>query len=132
MTEGPGYGAPPVGPYRLAGIMRIVPLGELFIPLPLRWGLRGDSHLWEAMRLRFADVECPADQWALIDAVRLAFEDLTGVRLDANIGHVPVASYQTGSGISDGVVDGGWWYHIGQALLLDRWNVARANGHHAR
>jgi hypothetical protein len=111
--------------------MRVVTLAELFTPRPLRWGLRGDPYLWEAMRLRFVDIECPANQWALIDAVRRAFEDLTGVRLDANTGHVPVEAYRTGSGISDGVVDGDWWYHIGQALLLDRWNVARAKGHHA-
>jgi molybdenum cofactor cytidylyltransferase len=110
----------------------VVTLGELFTPVPLRWGLRGDPHLWEAMRQRFADHAFPADQWSLMDAVRSAFEELTGVRLDANIGHVPIPAYRTGSGISDGVVDGDWWHDVGQALLLDRWNVASASDHHAR
>jgi hypothetical protein len=110
----------------------VVTLGDLFTPVPLRWGLRGDPHLWEAMRLQFAQDALPADQWALIDAVRAAFEELTGVRLGANIGHVPIPAYRTGSGISDGVVDGDWWHDVGQALLLDRWNVASASEQRAR
>jgi molybdenum cofactor cytidylyltransferase len=107
-------------------------MAELFTPVPLRWGLRGDPHLWEAMRLRFTDDAFPANQWALIDAVHSAFEELTGVRLRANIGHVSIPAYRTGSGMSDGVVDGDWWHDVGQALLLDRWNVASASEHRAR
>jgi hypothetical protein len=105
----------------------MVTLGELFEPLPLRWGLRGDPHLWKAMRVRFADVAFPAHEFALLDAVRSAFEELTGVQLSAHIGHVPVPQYSTGSGMSDGVVDGGWWHNVGLALLLDRWNLARTS-----
>jgi hypothetical protein len=101
-------------------------MGDLFEPLPMRWGLRGDPHLWKAMRQRFADVPYPANQWALLDAVRAAFEELTGVGLAANIGHIPIEAYRIGSGISDGVVDGDWWHTVAQALLLDRWNVAGA------
>jgi len=110
----------------------VVTLGDLFTPAPLRWGLRGDVHLWEAMRLRFADDDFPADEWALLNAVRAAFEELTGVRLGRDIGHIEVPAYRTGSGISDGVVDGGWWHDIGQILLLDRWNVATVSRHRAR
>lgn len=100
-------------------------LGELFDPVPLRFGLRGDPRLWEAMRLRFADEAFPANQWDLLAAVGTAFQELTGVRLARDIGHIPVAAFRTGSGMSDGVVDGDWWHTVGQALLLDRWNVAR-------
>lgn len=107
-------------------------MGELFTPVPLRWGLRGDPHLWEAMRLRLADEAFPANHFALMDAVRVAFEELTGVRLDAKISRIEMPAYRTGSGISDGVVDGGWWHHVGQALLLDRWNVASAREDRAR
>jgi hypothetical protein len=107
-------------------------LGELFAPRPLRWGLRGDPHLWEDMRLRFADDAFPTDEGSLLRAVRSAFEELTGVRLEANTGHVPVPAYRRGSGISDGVVDGNWWHNVGLALLLDRWNVATAHERPAR
>jgi molybdenum cofactor cytidylyltransferase len=103
-----------------------VTFGDLFTPVPLRWSLRGDPHLWEAMRLRFAAQPLPADQWALADAVRAAFQELTGAPLAADAGQVPMPAYRIGRGISDGVVDGGWWHHTGLTLLLDRWNVASA------
>ncbi len=109
-----------------ADIMGTVTFGDLFTPVPLRWGLRGDPHLWEALRLRFAAQPLPADQWTLAEAVGSAFRELTGVPLAADAGHVPMPAYRIGRGISDGVVDGGWWHDTGLTLLLDRWNVASA------
>jgi hypothetical protein len=102
-----------------------VTLDELFTPEPLRWGLRGDPHLWEAMRLQFIGHAYPADEWEMLDAVRVAFEELTGAALSENIGHLRMQAFSTGSGMSDGWLDGNWWHEVGLALLLDRWHVAR-------
>ncbi|MEU4690323.1 hypothetical protein [Actinoplanes sp. NPDC023714] len=98
---------------------------ELFEPEPLRWGRRGDPHLWAAMRERFAGQPLPENQFALADAVRTAFEELTGARLDGRTDHIGVAAYRVGSGMSDGMVSGKWWFEVGRALIADRWNVAR-------
>ncbi|MBW6437456.1 hypothetical protein KZ829_27360 [Actinoplanes hulinensis] len=99
-------------------------LGDLFDPPPLRWGLRGDPHLWQAMRRRFADDDLPADKQALEKAVETAFEEITGARMGDGTGVVRMPEYRIGSGMSDGMVSGEWWHTSARVLLRDRWHVA--------
>ncbi|MGG6296193.1 hypothetical protein ACQ4M4_17530 [Leptolyngbya sp. AN02str] len=53
-------------------------VGDLFEKTPRQWGLRGDPHLWSAMRDRFANTPIPAIASDLETLIEQAFEELTG------------------------------------------------------
>lgn len=44
---------------------------------PKQWGLRGDPHLWNEMRERFAETPIPETWEELIALIETAFEEMT-------------------------------------------------------
>lgn len=57
-------------------------LDVLFTPPEVQWGLRGDPHVWELLRVDLSDVRIPASADAAIRLVHESFTRITGVRLD--------------------------------------------------
>lgn len=95
-------------------------LGDAFDVRHRQWGLRGDPHVWAALRDETATVPTPADD----DGIRRAFVDalrrVADVDLDVD-GDEPVARAQFAhGGMSSGMVDVGWWRHKGVPLLVER------------
>lgn len=106
-------------------------LDELFARRPLRWGLRGDPFVWDAMRERFRGSALPADMWELRKLLEQAFAQIVGVRLGE--GDDPDAvvfreEFGIGSGISDGHVSLRFWSETAIPILLDRWAAVSEGG----
>jgi hypothetical protein len=53
-------------------------IGELFAEEPARWGLRGDPHLWRAMREHLSSAPLPASVVDLEEQIEQAFLTLSG------------------------------------------------------
>jgi hypothetical protein len=56
-------------------------MGGLFEPEPSRWGLRGDPHLWRALRDHLCDHEIPASPAGVTSLLHAAFGEVAGVNL---------------------------------------------------
>jgi hypothetical protein len=61
--------------------MATATMSALFDPEPRRWGLRGDPHLWSALRDHLRDREIPAAQAEVVGLLHAAFSELVGVDL---------------------------------------------------
>lgn len=97
---------------------------DLFDPPPATWGLRGDPHLWHALRDRFAGHPLPGDSAELAAAVEAAFRDIVG---QGWTGETPVAVAALRSdrgGMSNGLVSPPWWRETALPLLAERWRAA--------
>jgi hypothetical protein len=57
-------------------------LDVLFSPPPAQWGLRGDPHVWELLRVDLSDERIPATAEIAIGQVHDSFARIMGVRLD--------------------------------------------------
>jgi hypothetical protein len=57
-------------------------LDVLFAAPEVQWGLRGDPHVWELLRVDLSDVRIPASADTAIRLVHESFERILGVRLD--------------------------------------------------
>lgn len=95
-------------------------LGDAFDVRHRQWGLRGDPHVWTALREATATVPTPATT----DGVRAAFVEamrrVADVDLDAG-SREPVGREQFAhGGMSSGMVDVGWWLDKGLPLLVER------------
>ena len=53
-------------------------VATLFEEEPMRWGLRGDPHLWNEMREHFEEKPLPESVDELIKLIETLFEALTG------------------------------------------------------
>ncbi|OEV04320.1 hypothetical protein [Streptomyces oceani] len=58
-----------------------VKMAELFDPEPITWGLRGDPHVWRALRDHLSETYVPASVDEAVSLVRVAFSELVGVDL---------------------------------------------------
>lgn len=92
----------------------------LFDPPPTRWGLRGDTHLWQALREQLAGRPCPADAATMQAELAALFRDVVGHDWQGDA-PIPVASLvKPWGGMSNGVVDPRWWRETGVPLLAAR------------
>jgi hypothetical protein len=109
-------------------------VAALFEEEPRRWGLRGDPHLWHALRLRLADEDLPGSVEEVMDLVRAAFGELAGTDLDsAPENSAPENSapeqmvyreqYAHG-GMSSGWISLGTWREQLMPLIADRLDAA--------
>jgi hypothetical protein len=108
-----------------------VTLDELFERQPWQWGLRGDPHVWDAMRERLRGRPIPGNGFDVRRTLERTFTEVTGVELSGTVDHdakVPVERFRTGSGISDGVVSLHFWVFTGIPILIDRAAAATADG----
>lgn len=56
-------------------------LDVLFSPPGVQWGLRGDVHVWDLMRVDLSDARVPATADVAIQLVHRSFERVVGVGL---------------------------------------------------
>ena len=54
-------------------------MGSLFTPEPEQWGLRGDPHLWRALREALKEASIPATREAVASLLLGHIKDLTDV-----------------------------------------------------
>ena len=92
-------------------------LADAFDVVHRQWGLRGDPHVWGAMRDRLSGVPTPRD----VEPVLLAaFTEACGIDLRTESEpqvHVPALDH---GGMSGGFVDVGWWRTKGIPLMVAR------------
>jgi hypothetical protein len=86
-----------------------------------QWGLRGDPHLWRAMRAALAGHPLPSGFWDVRSTVEREFERITGQRLTDTTEPLRVGEFVTGSGMSDGFVLPAFWSKTAIPILIDRW-----------
>jgi molybdenum cofactor cytidylyltransferase len=93
---------------------------EVFAPRPESWGLRGDPHLWDALRRRFTGRPIPTDQAELTAVIYYAIREMIGCDIRQAAEMVRVPAFVTGSGMSDGHVSTEFWVQRGVPLLVTR------------
>ncbi|KRC62462.1 hypothetical protein ASE14_01080 [Agromyces sp. Root81] len=94
---------------------------ELFSPAPFQWGLRGDPHVWLAMKERLGATPSPAD--ALLAEVLLidTFNDVVGVDVRDQHGDTSVYREEFAhGGMSSGQVHVEGWRERLIPLLVSR------------
>jgi hypothetical protein len=109
-----------------------VTFDELFERQPWRWGLRGDPHVWNAMRERLRGRPIPGSGFDVRRILEQTFTEVTGAELSSTVDykdHVSLERFRTGSGMSDGVVSLHFWAHTGIPILIDRAAAAAADGY---
>jgi hypothetical protein len=93
---------------------------EAFAPRPETWGLRGDPHLWDALRRRFTGRPIPADESEITAVLYYAIREVIGCDIRRASEMVRVPAFVTGSGMSDGHVSTEFWVQRGVPLLATR------------
>ena len=95
-------------------------LGDGFDIQHRQWGLRGDPHVWAALRQETAAVLTPANTAGIRQAFIEALRRVADVDLDGEE-HGPVRREKFAhGGMSSGLVDLDWWRDKGLPLLVDR------------
>ncbi|MFF8601471.1 hypothetical protein ACF065_22390 [Streptomyces sp. NPDC015232] len=98
----------------------VTKMSQLFDPEPDRWGLRGDPHVWRALRETLSDTNVPASAEAVAGLLRVAFEELVEVDLRGDPApHVYREQYAHG-GMSSGMVHLDTWRQTLLPLLVER------------
>lgn len=85
-------------------------LGDAFRVEPEQWGLRGDPHVWAAMRDYLSDTPVPVDQSVTQAVLKATFAQVVGVNLDDP--DLPDAVYRdefAHGGMSSGQIDLSTW-----------------------
>ncbi|MBA1245828.1 ankyrin repeat domain-containing protein [Pseudomonas japonica] len=82
-------------------------VADLFDPAPRQWGLRGDLFLWIELRQALCHVPIPAQEGALEQVIRCAYEALVGRPIDSSA-EVYVPRLARG-GMSSGMVSPEFW-----------------------
>lgn len=101
----------------------VATMAVLFDPEPTPWGLRGDPHLWRAMRDRLSGTDVPASVDEAIALLRAVFGELVGLDLaEAELSAVYRGEYAHG-GMSSGMVHLDTWRERLMPLLVERARV---------
>jgi hypothetical protein len=80
-------------------------VSALLDPPPRRWGLRGDPHVWEALRLHLADEDLPGSVDEVLRLVHAAFTELTGADLASDDEERVYREQYAHGGMSSGWID---------------------------
>jgi hypothetical protein len=95
-------------------------VADLFEPEPAKWGLRGDPHVWRALRAHLADTQLPASAGDLQRLLYAAFAQLVGVDLagdpDASVHRDEFAH----GGMSSGMISLDTWRDRLMPMLVER------------
>jgi len=94
-------------------------LSALFDPEPATWGLRGDPHLWRALREHLSGTDMPTSAAEAVSLLHRAFGELVGVDLDsAGTTLVHREQYAHG-GMSSGMISlDAWRQHLMPLLAV--------------
>ena len=94
-------------------------LGDAFDVLPGQWGVRGDPHVWQAMRERLAHTPTPDTAEAVRAALLDAFNSIVDVDLDTETERYVRRNEFDHGGMSGGMVDIEWWRTKGMPHLVE-------------
>jgi RimJ/RimL family protein N-acetyltransferase len=103
-------------------------MSALFEPEPGRWGLRGDPHLWHALRLRLAEEDMPGTVDDAMSLVRAAFAELAGADLDSGREEMVYREQYAHGGRSSGWVSLTTWREQLMPLIAGRAAALAAGG----
>ena len=95
-------------------------VSELFDPEPQTWGLRGDPHLWRALRARLADQDAPASADELASVLHAAFRELTGTALASDPASSVYREQYAHGGMSGGMISLETWRQRLMPVLFER------------
>ena len=95
-------------------------MGALFEPEPSRWGLRGDPHLWRALRDLLSAREVPASPAGVVSLLHAAFSELVGVDLASYPETSVYRERFAHGGMSGGMISIETWRDQLIPLLTDR------------
>jgi hypothetical protein len=97
-----------------------VTMARLFDPEPERWGLRGDPHVWRALRDRLSGTEVPETLGETVALLRETFGELVGVDLVGDPASSVYREAYAHGGMSSGVVSLDAWRESLMPLLVGR------------
>ena len=92
----------------------------IFSPLPTSWGLRGDPHVWEELKIAFKEI--PSSTEAFEAELLRYIESTIGQKLTLET-QAYVDKFAHG-GMSSGYICGAFWINHGIPLLIERYKKA--------
>lgn len=95
-------------------------VSDLFDPEPRTWGLRGDPHLWRALRARLASQDVPASVGELAGLLHAAFRELAGTDLAGGPASAADLEQYAHGGLSSGMISLDTWRQHLMPMLLER------------
>jgi hypothetical protein len=95
-------------------------MSALFDPEPRRWGLRGDPHLWQALREYLSDTDVPASASEVSRLLHTAFGQLAGVDLASDPASSVYREQFAHGGMSSGMISLDTWRQELMPLLTER------------
>jgi hypothetical protein len=98
-------------------------MSELFDPEPERWGLRGDPHVWRALRDHLATTDIPSSVGETDSLLRVTFDELVGVDLATDAESSVYREQFAHGGMSSGMVCLDAWRERLLPLLAERARV---------
>ena len=99
---------------------RVILMADLFDPEPATWGLRGDPHLWRAMREHLSATALPPSPAAVAGLLHAAFRELTGLDLATETAAASYGPRYAHGGMSSGQVSLDTWRQRLIPLLTER------------
>ncbi|WP_189600676.1 hypothetical protein [Streptomyces lateritius] len=103
----------------------VATMAVLFDPEPARWGLRGDPHVWRALRDHLSGTAVPPSANGVTALLRAAFSEVVGLDLaEAEASAVYREQYAHG-GMSSGMVHLETWRENLMPLLAERAGALR-------
>jgi hypothetical protein len=95
-------------------------LSALFDPEPQVWGLRGDPHLWRALRECLAGSDLPDSADEVADLLHAAFTELVGIDLASDPASSAYRERYAHGGMSSGMISLDTWRQQLMPLLIER------------
>jgi hypothetical protein len=99
----------------------------LFDPEPQTWGLRGDPHLWRALRAHLAGRDIPASAGEVADLLHEAFRELAGNDLASDPATSVYCEQYAHGGMSSGMISLDTWRQRLMPMLIERAGALRAD-----
>jgi hypothetical protein len=95
-------------------------VSDLFDPEPQTWGLRGDPHLWRALRAHLAGQDIPASPGELAGLLHQAFRDLVGTDFASDPATSVYREQYAHGGMSSGMISIEAWRQRLMPMLFER------------
>jgi hypothetical protein len=102
-----------------------LPMSALFDPEPSQWGLRGDPHLWRALREHLAGTAIPASGDEVVAVLHAAIGALAGIDLASDPATSAYREQYAHGGMSSGMISLGAWRERLIPLLAERARTTR-------
>lgn len=95
-------------------------MASLFDPEPATWGLRGDPHLWRALREHLSGADVPASADEVASLLHAAFRELTGLDLAGQTTSSAYRAQYAHGGMSSGMISLDTWRQRLIPMLAER------------